>query len=68
MLGFPVVVEGYIVNLREGAPDAANCGLDNSSYLDWHLSFAQNPRDERSQSVLAEFTPRVRLVTAGPST
>lgn len=57
----PISVEGYIVSLREGAPDPSNCSRTNSSYLDWHLSFTQGPRDDRSQSVLAEVTPRIRL-------
>ena len=60
--GVPVAVEGYIVNIREGAPDPALCSWPNSSYLDWHLSFTENPRDERSQSVLVEVTPRIRLL------
>jgi hypothetical protein len=59
--GTPISVEGYIVNLREGAPDTADCNWANSAYLDWHLSFTGGPRDERSQSVLAEVTPRIRL-------
>ncbi len=59
--GTPISVEGYIVNLREGPPDSATCGWNNSSYLDWHLSFTKGPRDERTQSVLAEVTPRIRL-------
>jgi hypothetical protein len=59
--GTPISAEGYIVNLREGTPDTANCGWANSSYLDWHLSFTGGPRDERAQSVLAEVTPRIRL-------
>ncbi len=59
--GIPIKVEGYIINLREGTPDSAECNWDSSSYLDWHLSFTKNPRDERTQSVLAEVTPRVRL-------
>jgi hypothetical protein len=59
--GLPIKVEGYIVSVREGPPDPAGCNSDSSSYLDWHLSFTKNPRDERTQSVLAEVTPRVRL-------
>ncbi len=59
--GTPISVEGYIVNLREGPPDPATCNWLNSSYLDWHLSFTQGPRDERATSVLAEVTPRIRL-------
>ncbi len=59
--GTPVTVEGYIVNLREGPPDPANCSRSTSGYLDWHLAFTKGPRDPRTQSVLAEVTPRVRL-------
>lgn len=59
--GTPISVEGYIVALREGPPDTATCNWTNSSYLDWHLSFTKGPRDERSQGVLAEVTPRIRL-------
>lgn len=59
--GTPVRVDGYIVGLREGTPDPAICNWTNGGYLDWHLSFAQNPRDPRTQSVLAEVTPRIRM-------
>jgi hypothetical protein len=59
--GTPVMVEGYIVSLREGPPDTANCSRPNSSYLDWHLAFTKGPRDPRSQSIMAEVTPRLRL-------
>ncbi len=59
--GIPIEVEGYIVGMREGTPDSADCSWTNGSYLDWHLSFTQNARDERSQSVLAEVTPRIRM-------
>jgi hypothetical protein len=62
--GMPIIVEGYIVNLREGPPDAANCNRTGSGYLDWHLAFTKGPRDPRSQSVLAEVTPRIRLQRA----
>lgn len=59
--GTPISVEGYIVALREGLPDPADCSRPNSSYLDWHLSFTKGPRDARSQSILVEVTPRIRL-------
>ena len=58
--GTPIAVEGYIVNLREGSPEPATCNWAGGSYLDWHLSFTQNPRDDRAQSMLAEVTPRLR--------
>lgn len=59
--GTPITVEGYIGGLREGQPDSSNCNWTSSGYLDWHLTFTKNPRDERSQSVLAEVTPRIRM-------
>lgn len=59
--GIPVMVEGYILSVREGLPDAANCNRTNGSSLDWQISFAKNPRDDRSQAVIVEVTPRVRL-------
>ncbi len=60
--GTPVTVEGYLVGLREGLPEPAVCNWTSSGYLDWHLSFTQNARDERSQSLLAEVTPRIRMM------
>ncbi len=59
--GTPITVEGYIGGLREGLPDPADCNWTNSGYLDWHLTFTKNPRDDRSRSVLAEVTPRIRM-------
>ena len=59
-LGIPVVVEGYIVNLREGGSDAANCGMDDPTDPYWSIYFAQNPRDKRAQSIVAVSTPQAR--------
>jgi hypothetical protein len=59
--GTPIAVEGYIIGLREGQPEAADCSWTSSGYLDWHLSFTKNPRDGRPQSLLAEVTPRIRM-------
>jgi hypothetical protein len=59
--GTPISVEGYIAGLREGLPDPADCNWTSSGYLDWHVSFTKNPRDGRSQSLLAEVTPRIRM-------
>jgi hypothetical protein len=59
--GIPVAVEGYFVNLRESSPEPANCNWESSSYLSWIISFTKNPRDDRSQAVIVEVTPRVRL-------
>ncbi len=59
--GIPVMVEGYILSIREGLPEAANCNRENGASLDWQIYFAQNSRDDRSQAVIVEVTPRVRL-------
>ncbi|HEX8990468.1 MAG TPA: hypothetical protein VF784_02220 [Anaerolineales bacterium] len=59
--GMPIEVEGYLIGLKEGYPDPADCNWDSSSYLDWHISFAQNARDDRAQSILVEVTPRIRM-------
>ncbi len=59
--GVPIMVEGYIVNIREDYPDPANCNRANGSNLDWRISFTQNPKDDRSQAIIAMVTPRVRF-------
>lgn len=58
--GIPVMVEGYVVNVREAGPESANCNRPNGGNLSWHISFTKNPRDARSQAIIAEVTPRVR--------
>lgn len=59
--GIPVKVEGYILHAWEGPPEPANCSLPLRENLNWHLYFIKEPGDERSQAILAEVTPRVRL-------
>lgn len=59
--GIPVRVEGYVVNVRESGPESANCNHTGGGYVDWHIFFTKNPRDDRSQAVIAEATPRVRF-------
>ncbi len=59
--GIPVMVEGYILSVREGLPDPANCNRTGTVNLDWHIYFTKNPRDDRSTAILMEVPPRVRL-------
>ncbi len=59
--GIPVVVEGFIVNARESGPESANCNRTGGGNVDWHIFFTKNPRDDRSQAVIVETTPRVRF-------
>lgn len=60
-LGIPVVVEGYIVYLREGPPDGASCVNTGGSNPYWRLYFASDPRAGRVQSLIAESTPQTRF-------
>jgi hypothetical protein len=60
-LGVPLVVEGYIVNLREGAPDAAGCFQISEQDPYWRIYFARNSRDKNAQAIIAESTPQTRI-------
>jgi hypothetical protein len=60
-MGIPVVVAGYIVNLREGGGDPASCGQSNEGNPYWRIYLAANPRDSRAQSVVAYSTPQTRI-------
>ena len=60
-LGLPVVVEGYIDALREGVADAANCNRADEHNHFWRLSIIREPKDRRSQAVIALSTPQTRL-------
>ncbi len=58
--GVPVMVEGYIDSVKEALPEPANCNRTDKGNLNWLISFTQNARDEHSQAVIAEVTPRIR--------
>jgi hypothetical protein len=59
-LGIPIVVEGYIITLREGGPDSASCFKMKDSDPYWRIYFSNHPRNERYQSVIAVSTPQAR--------
>jgi len=58
--GIPIAVEGYFGSVKEDAPEAANCNLNNSSNKDWSVFFTRNAYDEPSTAVIVGITPRVR--------
>lgn len=60
-LGIPIVVEGYIVNLREGGTDPATCDQDVEANPYWRIYLARNARDDRAQSIVAVSTPQTRF-------
>lgn len=58
--GTPVVVEGYFGSVKEDAPNAANCNLNNSTNKDWSIFLTKDARDELSTAVIVSVTPRIR--------
>lgn len=60
-MGLPVVVEGYIDALREGVADPANCNRSDPRNHFWRLTIIKEPKDRRSQAVIAISTPQTRL-------
>lgn len=59
--GIPVSVEGYIVNIRQGGPEPANCNRDDDVSLTWRMNLAKTPRAIRSQTIVVESTAPSRL-------
>jgi hypothetical protein len=53
-----VIVEGYLVKARESGRESANGGSDK--YQDYHLWIVQEKNEQRSSSVIAEVTPRIK--------
>jgi hypothetical protein len=60
-LGIPVVVEGYIVNLREGGLYPWNCEKNDEVNPYWRIYLAAGPRDDRHQAIVAVSTPQTRM-------
>jgi len=58
--GIPIAVEGYFGSVKEDAPSAANCNINNSTNKDWSIFLTKNARDELSTAVIVSVTPRVR--------
>lgn len=59
--GLPISVEGYLVNIRDTAPEPANCDLSNEASLTWRMNLADTPRALRSQTIVVESTPQARI-------
>ncbi len=67
--GTPVVVEGYFAvdprtihevdGVHVEGPESTNCGT-HTTQRDWHIWFNAQPRKDRTRSIVAEATPRVR--------
>jgi hypothetical protein len=64
--GAPVVVEGYLIGLRVQGPENTNCDIADARWRDWHIwlvaTEAEAMRRDKTRAVVAEATPRVRLM------
>ncbi len=58
--GIPVMVEAYIYHAKLMGKEAPNCGKTEKEQKDHHIWVIKTPRTKRSQSIVVEFTPRVR--------
>ena len=63
--GIPVVVEAYLYNTRQQGPETPNCHGADAANSDWHIWLIKNPDDDRTRSIVAETTPRVRAQHPG---
>ncbi len=63
--GAPVVAEGFLVHRvkveNDGKGESTNCHLLDPSEVDWHIYFSDTAgRDDISEAVIVETTPRTR--------
>jgi len=61
--GIPVQIEGYLAGAKQQGPESCNCHSAND--VDNHLWVVDSPNQDRTQSVVAEVTPRVRAMHPG---
>lgn len=61
--GIPVQVEGWLAGAKKQGPESCNCHAADD--VDNHLWIVDSPGKDRSQSVVAEITPRVRASHPG---
>jgi hypothetical protein len=59
--GIPVSVEGFIVNIRDGEPEPANCGRTGEQNVVWRMNLAGTDKANRSQTLVIESTPQARV-------
>jgi hypothetical protein len=61
--GIPVQIEGYLAGAKQQGPESCNCHSANDA--DNHLWVVDAIGKDRTQSVVAEVTPRVRALHPG---
>ena len=60
-----VRVEAYVARATLSGPESTNCHGDVSSDRDFHIWITGTPTADRTQSVIAEMSPRFRAAHAG---
>jgi len=55
-----VTTQGYLLRVRQGPIESANCQLSGINNSNWVLSLVQRPNETREQSVTAQISPRHR--------
>ncbi len=61
--GIPVQIEGWLAGAKQQGPESCNCHAAND--VDNHLWVVDAPGKDRTQSVVAEVTPRMRAQHPG---
>ena len=59
-----VILRGYVVSVNMGSVETCNCNSTNPAYRDTHIILVPNKesKDDKTQYVVAEVTPRMRLL------
>ena len=58
-----VILRGYVVSVNMGSVETCNCNSTDPAYRDTHIILVPNKesKDDKTQYVVAEVTPRMRL-------
>jgi hypothetical protein len=59
--GIPVSVEGYLARSTLEGPESCNCHGADPELRDFHIWLIKNANDDRSNSIVVETGPRVRV-------
>ena len=60
-----VRVEAYVARATLSGPESTNCHGDAAAYRDFHIWLTAAPTSDRTRSVIAEMTPRMRARHTG---
>jgi hypothetical protein len=58
------ILRGYVVSVSMSHPESCNCNSKEPDYRDTHIVLApdKNSKEDKSQHVIVEVTPRIRLL------